>query len=147
MHASIWRFAGDPDDLLRRYDAMLADVPTANLRLHLCLRAPDAIIMSTPAPAATRTKRSPRDRSRRFGSGTASQIPSPWKTIPCTSHSWTGARSTVRRREPDQSSSAGGLRMLCVGAPPPRSNLNRRESLAARLEVLHRRCLPGGRVV
>jgi hypothetical protein len=26
-HVSIWRFAGDPDDLLRRYDAMTADMP------------------------------------------------------------------------------------------------------------------------
>ena len=25
MHASIWKFAGDPDGLLQRYDAMLED--------------------------------------------------------------------------------------------------------------------------
>jgi hypothetical protein len=36
-HVSIWRFAGDPDDLLRRYDAMTAEMPA--LQLHLCLRA------------------------------------------------------------------------------------------------------------
>lgn len=32
MHASIWRFTGDPDDLLRRYDAMLGQTPAANMR-------------------------------------------------------------------------------------------------------------------
>jgi hypothetical protein len=31
VQASIWRFAGDPDNLLRRYDAMLAEIPTANM--------------------------------------------------------------------------------------------------------------------
>jgi hypothetical protein len=51
MHASIWKFAGDPNDLLRRYDAMLADIPTANMRLHLCLRAPDGIIMIDTCPS------------------------------------------------------------------------------------------------
>ena len=34
MHASIWRFAGVPDELLRRYDAMVAEIPRANLLLH-----------------------------------------------------------------------------------------------------------------
>jgi hypothetical protein len=51
MHASIWKFAGDPNDLLRRYDAMLADIPTANMRLHLCLRARDGIIMIDTCPS------------------------------------------------------------------------------------------------
>src|ERR671930_2429054 len=45
MHASIWRFAGDPDDLVRRYEAMVADVPRSNMRLHLCLRAADGIVL------------------------------------------------------------------------------------------------------
>ena len=50
MHASIWRFAGHPDDLLRRYDAMLAEIPRANMRLHLCLRAPDGIVLVDTCP-------------------------------------------------------------------------------------------------
>jgi len=29
MHASIWKFVGDPDELLRRYDAMLDEIPRA----------------------------------------------------------------------------------------------------------------------
>ena len=54
MHASIWHFAGDPDDLLRRYDAMLADIPPENMQLHLCLRAPDGIVLvdTCPSPEA-----------------------------------------------------------------------------------------------
>src|SRR6266480_1754778 len=42
--ASLWRFRGDPDDLLRRYEALLTDVPAENMRLHLCLRADDGIV-------------------------------------------------------------------------------------------------------
>ncbi len=51
MHASIWRFDGDPDDLLRRYDAMFAEIPTAEMRLHLCLRTPDGIIIVDTCPS------------------------------------------------------------------------------------------------
>ena len=51
MHASIWKFTGDPDDLLRRYDALIAVVPAANMRLHLCLRAPDGIVMVDTCPS------------------------------------------------------------------------------------------------
>jgi hypothetical protein len=51
MHGSIWRFSGDPDDLLRRYEALLADIPPANLRLHLCLRAADGIVLVDTCPS------------------------------------------------------------------------------------------------
>lgn len=51
MHASIWRFAGDPDDLLRRYDAMIAEIPASNLRLHLCLQAPNGITIIDTCPS------------------------------------------------------------------------------------------------
>jgi hypothetical protein len=53
MHSSIWKFAGDPDELLRRYDAMVAEIPASNMRLHLCLRAPDGILVvdTCPTPA------------------------------------------------------------------------------------------------
>ena len=50
MHASIWHFAGDPEELLQRYDAMAADIPAAHLRLHLCLRAPDGIVLIDTCP-------------------------------------------------------------------------------------------------
>ena len=42
MYMSIWRFSGDPYDLLRRYDAMVADVPTQNLRLTGSQNIPDS---------------------------------------------------------------------------------------------------------
>ena len=50
MHASIWRFRGDTDELLRSYDAMVAEIPHANMQLHLCLRAPDGIILVDSCP-------------------------------------------------------------------------------------------------
>src|SRR5437899_5197474 len=51
MHASIWRFAGDPDQLLRHYDAMIAEIPQANMRLQLCLRAADGIVLVDTCPS------------------------------------------------------------------------------------------------
>jgi hypothetical protein len=50
MHAAIWRFPGDPADLLPRYDAMLAQIPTSNMRLHLCLRGDDGIVLVDTCP-------------------------------------------------------------------------------------------------
>ena len=51
MHASISTFRGDPDDLLARYDAMVADVPPANMRLHLCLRTDAGILVVDTCPS------------------------------------------------------------------------------------------------
>ena len=51
MHASVWRFRGDPDDLLRRYDAMVAEIPPASMRLHLCLRASDGMVLVDTCPS------------------------------------------------------------------------------------------------
>ena len=50
MHASIWKFHGDADELLRRYDAMLEEIPRARMRLHVCLRAPDGIVLVDTCP-------------------------------------------------------------------------------------------------
>jgi len=50
MHASIWRFAGDPDALLRAFDAMVAEIPAGNMRVHLCLRAPNGIVLVDTCP-------------------------------------------------------------------------------------------------
>lgn len=41
MHASIWHFAGDPQQLLDSYEAMVAELPAANMRLH-CAGTTDA---------------------------------------------------------------------------------------------------------
>lgn len=51
MHGSIWRFAGDPDDLLRRYDAMVSEIPAERMRLQLCLRAEDGIVLVDTCPS------------------------------------------------------------------------------------------------
>lgn len=51
IHASIWRFTGDPDDLIARYDAMVAEIPQGNLALHLCLRAPQGIVLVDTCPS------------------------------------------------------------------------------------------------
>jgi hypothetical protein len=50
VHASIWKFAGDPDTLLRGYDAMVAEIPRSSLRLQLCLRAPDGMVLVDTCP-------------------------------------------------------------------------------------------------
>ena len=51
MHASIWRFRGDPDELLRAYEAMVADIPASNFALHLCLRDADGIVVVDTCPS------------------------------------------------------------------------------------------------
>ena len=51
MHASIWRYRGDPDDLLRRYDAMLAEVPAGGMAAHLCLRDRNGMIVIDTCPS------------------------------------------------------------------------------------------------
>jgi hypothetical protein len=51
MHGSIWRFSGDPDELLRSYEAMVAEIPAENMRLHLCLRAEDGIVLVDTCPS------------------------------------------------------------------------------------------------
>jgi hypothetical protein len=51
MHSSIWRYQGDPDELLESYDAMLREVPASSMRLHLCLRADDGIVVVDTCPS------------------------------------------------------------------------------------------------
>lgn len=51
MHASIWKFTGDPDELLPRYDALLAEFPTTAMTVHLCLRADDGIVVVDTCPS------------------------------------------------------------------------------------------------
>ena len=51
MHASLWWFRGDPDELFRGYEAILADSPPAVFRFHLCLRRPDGIVIVDTCPS------------------------------------------------------------------------------------------------
>jgi hypothetical protein len=45
MHGSVWVFVGDPDELAAGYEALLAEVPAANLRFAACVRTPTGIVM------------------------------------------------------------------------------------------------------
>jgi hypothetical protein len=51
MHASIWKFTGDTEDLAHRYDALLNEMPTTQFTAHLCLRAPDGILIVDTCPS------------------------------------------------------------------------------------------------
>jgi hypothetical protein len=52
MHGSVWRFAGDPDDLERRYLAMLAEIPESNHTLHVAARTPEGLLVFDTCPSA-----------------------------------------------------------------------------------------------
>ena len=62
MHASIWSFGGDPDDLLRRYDAMVETLPPSS-PMHLCLRTSERIMLVDTCPS--------REAFREFAEGNA----------------------------------------------------------------------------
>jgi hypothetical protein len=51
MHAAIFHFPGDPDDLRARYDAMLAEIPTSGMPVHLRRRAPDGLVVVDTCPS------------------------------------------------------------------------------------------------
>jgi hypothetical protein len=51
MHASLWTFKGEPDELLRRYESMVTEIPASSMRLHLCLRADDGIVVIDTCPS------------------------------------------------------------------------------------------------
>ncbi len=50
MHASIWKLDGDPDELARRLDALLAELGTTHIDLLLCLRAADGLVIVDTCP-------------------------------------------------------------------------------------------------
>jgi hypothetical protein len=49
VHASIWTFRGDPEQLLDAYDALIAEILPV-VQLHLCLRTPDGILLVDTCP-------------------------------------------------------------------------------------------------
>jgi hypothetical protein len=51
MHASIWTFEGDPEQLLRSYESMLDDVAVAQMQTHLCLRTDTRIMVVDTCPS------------------------------------------------------------------------------------------------
>ncbi len=56
MHASLWKFRGDSDRLVDAYDAVVAEIPSTALRLQLCLRAPDGILLVDTCPTEERAR-------------------------------------------------------------------------------------------
>ena len=51
MHSSVWRFEGDPDDLEKRYTAMIADVPESNHTLHAAAKTSDGLLIFDTCPS------------------------------------------------------------------------------------------------
>lgn len=51
MHASISHFPGDPDELQAHYEALLAEVATEHMDVHLCLRARDGLVIIDTCPS------------------------------------------------------------------------------------------------
>ena len=51
MHGSLWTFRGDPDELLRGFDGMLAEGPVERMRMTACLRTPDGILVIDTCPS------------------------------------------------------------------------------------------------
>lgn len=97
MHASIWTFRGDPEELLRSYDAMLAEIPRANRRLHLCLRAREGMIFVDTCPTKENFEAFARgDTFRLLRAGPACPNPNGSKTSLSISPSW----AAKRQREP-----------------------------------------------
>lgn len=52
MHCSLWRFVGDPDELERRYLALMAELPESNHVLHAAARTPDGLLIFDTCPSA-----------------------------------------------------------------------------------------------
>ena len=50
MHLGTYRIDGDPDDLLARYDRMLAGFPVDELLVHICVRRADGITIIDTCP-------------------------------------------------------------------------------------------------
>ena len=51
MHCSLWRFVGDPDELGRRYLALMAEIPESNHVLHVCAKTPDGLLVFDTCPS------------------------------------------------------------------------------------------------
>jgi hypothetical protein len=51
VHGSIWRFHGPPHELTGRYDALVAQIASASLRLHACLRRPNGLLVFDTCPS------------------------------------------------------------------------------------------------
>lgn len=51
MHCSLWTYHGDPDELVARYEAMIAEIPSEAMQLSVCLRTPQGIVIVDTCPS------------------------------------------------------------------------------------------------
>jgi hypothetical protein len=51
VHCSVWRFEGDPEELERRYLALLAEIPESNHRLHAAAKTPSGLLIFDTCPS------------------------------------------------------------------------------------------------
>ena len=51
MHCSLWTYRGDPDELVTRYEAMIAEIPVEAMQFAACLRTPDGIVIVDTCPS------------------------------------------------------------------------------------------------
>jgi hypothetical protein len=51
VHCSLWRFEGDPDELERRYLAVIAEVPESNHALHAAAKTGDGLLIFDTCPS------------------------------------------------------------------------------------------------
>jgi hypothetical protein len=51
VHCSVWRFVGDPDDLEKRYLALMAEVPESAHVLHAAAKTPDGLLIFDTCPS------------------------------------------------------------------------------------------------
>ena len=61
MHSSVWTFRGDPEQLLQAYDRVASEILPA-LKLHLCLRTRDGILLVDTCPDREAFNRFARER-------------------------------------------------------------------------------------
>ena len=51
MHLGIYRFDGDPDELLTAYERLMETIPPGNVGVHLCAVRPDGITLFDTCPS------------------------------------------------------------------------------------------------
>lgn len=51
MHLGIYRFEGNPDELLPAYDSLMQSMPPGKISWHLCTVVPDGIVIYDTCPS------------------------------------------------------------------------------------------------
>jgi len=51
MHCSLWSYHGDPDELIVRYEAMIAEIPSEAMQFAACFRTSHGIVVVDTCPS------------------------------------------------------------------------------------------------